>query len=276
MLVLYIEDYREIRAQLFSQAISEFQKDFKVIYENDYCKAFDIVCKRKIDVIFMNIDNMDRCVEFFDSIKTFREKVQKYRKEIIFIGITENKNDCYKAINIDFNGALLLPFNQERFNECILKLKEKILKHDVFIQTMPNFNLFIDGKTVFLKNSKSKEILAYLVNKKGDSVTNKDLISEIWPSKLLDEKALNCCRVAVHNLKKFLNDNGILYILHSSGRERCVNRDDFGCDLYKLYDNDMQYISKYDGRYLEEYSWAEPTKGSINRHLTMHNFDVPY
>lgn len=275
MLVLCIGDSYKTRAPIFSQTISEFQKDFKVIYEHDYSKAFNIVCTRKVDVIFVNIDNMDRCGESFDSIKAFREKVQNYKKEILFIGITENEA-YYKGVNIGFNEALLSPFNPGNFNKYILKLKEKILKHDVFIQTMPNFNLFIDGKTVFFKSSKSKEILAYLVDKQGSSVTNKDLISEIWPSKLLDEKALNCCRVAVHNLKKFLNDNGILYILHSSGRERCVNRDDFGCDLYKLYDNDMQYISKYDGRYLEEYSWAEPTKGSINRHLTMHNFDVPY
>ncbi len=265
MITLYIGNSLSSTAKLLTKAKEIFPNELRIYFEEDLNKAFELICSAdKIEAVFVELKNIK---SKFDAMKEFRIKVGKYRKKIIFYGLTNNKADCYEAIKLQFNDVLLEPLNQEIINKTIMDFRKNFPQNNVFIQTMPTFTLRINDNIVQIKNSKAKEILAYLINAEGRTVTNTELINEIWPGSLTDDNTLNRCRVAICNLKKFLKDNNIREILNMTGRERYINKDKFSCDFYELLDGNMMYIQKFDGRYLEEYSWAEPTKGFITNML---------
>ncbi len=49
-----------------------------------------------------------------------------------------------------------------------------------FAQTFGNFEFFVDGKPVSFKYSRTKEILALLVNNRGSQTTNGEIIASLW------------------------------------------------------------------------------------------------
>ena len=64
-----------------------------------------------------------------------------------------------------------------------------------------------------------------------------------------------------------LDEAGIGHILVSIGNRRYLRLDQVDCDLYRILAGDVQAAQKYNGAYLEEYSWSESRNGQLHRML---------
>lgn len=264
MIALYIgEDNEENATPFLNQSLKD-QTEFEIIFEPNLNNAFEIITLRKIDLLFICIDNIK---ETYESIKHFREKVRNFKEKVIFIAITNDKSNCYEAIKLNFHDVLLSPISQENLYRFLLNFNEKYPKHKVFIQTIPEFCLYIDEVILPFNNKKAKEILALLVDAEGSPVNNNTIIDTIWPNSPCDDIAKSRCRVEMHNLRTILQQHGISFILSDTGRQRYVNSETFDCDLYELLSGNLYYIQRYNHRYMESYSWAETTKGKIQSYL---------
>lgn len=264
MIALYIGENNEENATPFLNESLNEQTEFETIFEPKLNQAFEIITLRKIDLILVNIDNIKNT---FEHIKEFKQKVQRFNEKIIFIAITSDKSNCYEAIKLKFNDVLLSPISQETLYRFLLTFRETYPKHKVFIQTMPDFCLYIDDIILPFTNKKAKEMLALLVDAECSPISNNTIIDTVWPNSLCDDIAKSRCRVEMHNLRIILQKYGISYILSDTGRQRYVNPETFKCDLYELLSGNLYYIQRYNHRYMESYSWAETTKGKIQNYL---------
>ena len=69
-------------------------------------------------------------------------------------------------------------------------MSKNVLKHlryppedgpaGVKIQCFGNFEIFVNGRTLAFKRSKSKELLAYLVDRNGATCTNGEMLAVLW------------------------------------------------------------------------------------------------
>ena len=135
------------------------------------------------------------------------------------------------------------------------------------VRTFGNFDVFVDGKAVTFNRSKSKELLAYLVDRRGSSVSRTEAFAVLWEDSIYDRSMQKQLDVVIRSLRSTLQENGIGEILEmKSGSMRTVP-ELLDCDLYRFFDGDAEAINEYRGEYMSAYSWASLTEANVDRHL---------
>ena len=81
------------------------------------------------------------------------------------------------------SGYLLKPAADDRIRRELEDLRHPAVQKKqkrLFVQTFGNFELFVDGKPIAFKYTKTKEIVAVLVNNRGAQTTNGEIIACLW------------------------------------------------------------------------------------------------
>ena len=110
---------------------------------------------------------------------------------------------------------------------------------------------------------KAKELLAYLVDRKGAGVTMGELSAVLWeegPDTLSRQSNL---RNLISDLRKTLCDVGAEGILLKTRNTIAIDADAVDCDYYDFLRHIPYAVNRYQGEYMSQYSWAELTAASI-------------
>ena len=113
-----------------------------------------------------------------------------------------------------------------------------------------------DGTVMNFSRTKSKELLAYLIDCAGYPVTSKEIARDIYEVQLDKQMSKNISKVIiglVDDLKKAGYDDVVI----KQNRQLYINKQRISCDLYKALEGDMKALNSFHGEYLIEYSWAE-------------------
>ena len=127
----------------------------------------------------------------------------------------------------------------------------------LFAQTFGNFELFVDGKPVMFKYTRTKEIVALLINNRGAQTTNGEIIATLWEDDGDPEKKasyLSNLRQDLQNTFSRLKLNGI--ILKQRG-SLAIATDRIECDLFDWLEKKQESRYHYLGDYMNQYSWPE-------------------
>ena len=87
------------------------------------------------------------------------------------------------AFGIRASGYVLKPATAEKIREEIENLRYPVecpTAQGLRIQTFGNFEVFADGRPPQFKYAKAKELLAYLVDRRGALCSNKEIIGILW------------------------------------------------------------------------------------------------
>ncbi|MCQ5140764.1 AfsR/SARP family transcriptional regulator [Enterocloster bolteae] len=128
----------------------------------------------------------------------------------------------------------------------------------VFIQTFNGFDVFIDDKMIYFPSKKSKELLAILIDKKGGSVSLRQIVDILYNDRT-DNIAKKNVRVIYYRLRKILEEYGCQDMLIHKRGVYSIKTDWFECDLYEFMKGNKKYLSAYTGKYMSEYPWASGT-----------------
>ncbi len=156
-------------------------------------------------------------------------------------------------------------FTEDKISVIILNtVRENEWKHSILkIQTFGNFEVFYEGRPVAFSRAKSKELLAYLIDRRGATVTTAEACGVIWEDKEYNFSLQRQFQTIVSDLIKSLKKHKCDHII---GRKRnCLSVDVSGleCDFYKLLAGDREAKAQYHGEYMSNYSWAELTAGFL-------------
>ena len=133
------------------------------------------------------------------------------------------------------------------------------------IQTFGNFEVFADGKPIHFSRSRAKEILAYLVDRKGAGVSKKELAGILWSDEAYTRSKQYELQHLVQSLIKSLQAVQAEAILIRQHNSLAVDTSQFDCDYYQFERWDTQAINAYHGEYMANYSWAEWTAGALDK-----------
>ncbi len=196
------------------------------------------------------------------------KRLKELDANISVVFVTAYAKYALDAFGVDAIGYLLKPYLREDIEKFIEKKKHilPVYGKSVFIRTMPNFHIFVDGTELQLGNTKYAEMLAAIVAS-GGSISSSNLSFLLWEDSALTEKTMNAFRVAFSRLKNILEENGIGHILHSDKAVRYLDKNAVSCDFFDLLDGKEEAVKTYKGLLLEEYVWAEPIKEKLKIHI---------
>ena len=137
----------------------------------------------------------------------------------------------------------------------IMFLKKQ--KQNLEAKTFGNFTLMYENKVVKFSRSKSDELLAYLIYKKGSSVKTKELIFVLFGRGADSARYGSNLRNLIVDVKRTLSELQIQNFFIAEYNNFRINPEVVKCDYYDFLNGDPVAIKNYTGDFLSQYSWAE-------------------
>lgn len=200
--------------------------------------------------------------------------------ETAIVFLTGYSEYAVEAFAMHASGYLLKPVGKDRLEEEIehaynTSRQETAAKEDpeaasgvrVEVRTFGNFDVIVDGQTISFTRSKSKELLAYLVDRQGGSVTRAEAFALLWEDGMYDRAMQKQLDVIIRSLKQTLDDYGISDIVEFQRGTLRLVPEQVDCDMFRMLNGDIKAINSYRGEYLSSYSWASLTEAYVTRSL---------
>ena len=196
------------------------------------------------------------------------QELRKIRKDILIVFISAYDNYVRESNEIGADYYIVKPYKRQVVEQMAQKLEllSRRLKKNIFIQTFGRFVVTRDGTPVPL-TGKAKEILAYVVTKRGKEVSNEEIYGVLWENRPYGNVEMKVYYNAVARLRKTLAEEGLSSLLISTARGQMINTELFDCDYYDWQDKEPDNRENFSGEFLTEYSWGENIlAGLINTH----------
>ncbi len=187
------------------------------------------------------------------------QKLKATVPNINIIFVTGYSEFTGAAMDMHASGYILKPVTPEKVRKELDDLRYPIPDSCLLrVQCFGNFDVFtMDGEPVKFNRTKSKELLAILISKRGTSCTIKELTSMLFENGSEDEKKRDYTQQLISTLIRTLRELGIEKVINKSYNSISVNVDYIDCDYYKFNESDPDSLAQYNGEFMAQYSWAE-------------------
>ena len=231
--------------------------------------ALKTITEKKIipDVVFSDIE-----MPGFNGI-SFAIELKKAAPNVYLIFVTGYSQYALDAFRVHAHGYILKPMTVERVKEeCshmpLLQEADRASSaaqksEELSVKCFGYFEVFWQGKPLMFARKQTKELLAYLVDRRGDVCTSEEIALAIWEdeSNLKNIKAR--IRILISDLRNTLKQIGKEDLLIRRSGRVAILADQLDCDYYRMLKGDMDAINSYEGEYMLQYSWAEMTAGQL-------------
>ena len=150
-------------------------------------------------------------------------------------------------------------------------VEEKEEEPKVRVQCFGYFEVSWKNKRTIFKLAKAKELFAYLVHRKGASVSMAELAAVLFEDKEDGLSVQSQIRNLVASMRKTFSSLGCPDLFNKSRGYISIKTDLIDCDYYSFMNGDSDAINEYSGEYMAQYSWAEFTvgylEGVVNREI---------
>ena len=184
---------------------------------------------------------------------------------IIFV--TAYSDYALDAYPLRPSGYLMKPVTAEKIRTELANLRfppDEEKTHNVIrIQCFGNFEVFADGEPINFKYSKTKELLAYMIDRRGAACNTAELCAVLWEDRPDSTELHTYLRKLISDLKHSLSDAGAGDVFIKSRNRFAVSTDKVDCDYYRLLRREVEAINTYTGEYMTQYSWADMTLGTL-------------
>ena len=254
-------DGNKAELEIIREIIASSVPDAEILCYESSPKALAAARKKMIDVAFLETDLPELSGMYLG------QYLKDLNPQVNLIYLNESPDSGYEALKLHASGYILKPATEERVREEMDDLRHPAGKNShkrVFVQTFGNFEFFVDGKPANFKYSRTKEILALLVNNRGAQTTNGEIIATLWEDDGDPEKKssyLSNLRQDLQNTMTRLKLTGI--ILKQRG-SMAIATDSIECDLYDWLEKKKESRYNYLGDYMNQYSWAEYTHAELD------------
>ena len=181
----------------------------------------------------------------------------------VLIFCTAYTEYAFDAIGMYAKGYLMKPISAESIVRTLDEMvydwrkSQEAQEQSFWIKTFGNFEVFVDGQPLLFEREKAKEMLVYLVDRCGASVTTEQLAVVLWEDRPYDRILKNYVSTILGSLRKTLRKVGKEDILIKSRNHLSVNPEKIRCDAYDYEKGIMSAVNSFRGEYMVNYSWAE-------------------
>ena len=218
--------------------------------------ALAFVDENKCNIAFLDVEMSGMSgVELAEQLKLRNPDIN-----IIFAtGFEEYRKEAY---DLHASGYLTKPITAEKVKKELGDLRRPIPKSArLQVQAFGNFEVFVDKTPIAFKYSKTKEMLAYLIDRKGALCTLGELQAVLFEDGGSHESYMKSLRRDLLGILTLLGcENAIVQQRGKLG----VIPDRVECDYYDWCDGKRMGIG-WNGEYMAQYSWSEYTSGMLDR-----------
>ena len=179
---------------------------------------------------------------------------------IIFAtGFGEYRKEAY---DLHASGYLTKPITVDKVKRELGDLRRPIQKSArLQVQAFGNFEVFVDRTPIAFKYSKTKEMLAYLIDRKGALCTLGEVQAVLFEDGGSHESYMKSLRRDLIGILTLLDCENV--IVQQRGKLGVIP-DRVECDYYDWCDGKRMGIG-WNGEYMTQYSWSEYTSGMLER-----------
>ena len=192
--------------------------------------------------------------------------IREMQPEMQIIFLTGYARFALEAFEVHPSGYLLKPVKKEKLTaEIDYALRGSLKRKTGHIEahTFGNFDLLVDGKPLSFSQAKCKELLAYLIDRHGASVTRQEAFAVLWEDRKYDRPMQKQLDVIIRSLRTTLTENGIAEIFEMKSATMRVNPDLVSCDAWDFLAGDRKARQAFRGEYMSNYSWAALTEARL-------------
>lgn len=208
--------------------------------------ALEYAKENKIDIAFLDID-----MPVINGLEMAKE-LQMINSNTNIIFVTGFSEYALDAFNVYASGYLTKPVTEEAIIGAVNHLRHPVISKRVRFQCFGNFEVYCDNKPIQFSLSKTKELLAYLVDRKGTECRKNEIIAALFE----DDFNIEYYKKLRKDLIETFVLLGIEETLAISRGSLAINKELVECDYYDYLEGNQ---AKSPKEYMSQYSFAEET-----------------
>lgn len=261
---IFAVDDEPLQLKLLSRAIREAEPDAELC---GFGCAADLLAAlaggAPPDVAFLDIELPDMGgLELACHIKK-----RAPRANIVFV--TGYSQYAQEAFALRPSGYVMKPASREKIRTELDNLREPPGRtapdKRIRVQCFGNFEVFVDGLPVDFSRAKSKELLAYLIDRRGAKCTADRLADILWDDGVYNRSRQKQISAFRGDMLKSLKAAGAASMIIGARDDMVVDPKNFDCDYYQALAGDTVAINSFTGEYMVNYSWAELTTAALSK-----------
>lgn len=220
---------------------------------NKVSEALKYVANNTVNIAFLDINMREM------NGLNLAKKIKETSPDTRIVFVTGYSNYAVEAFKLKVHGYLMKPVSAEDLIEEIntLPVPNKIQDKGIWIHTFGNFEIYAFGKIIHFSRAKPKELLAYLVDRRGASATIAEIAAVLWEDKPYNRYLQNQTQKTITYMMSTLKKYGVEDIIIRKYNCIALNISNLSCDYYDFLEGDVDAINQYLGEYMANYSWGE-------------------
>lgn len=263
MIILAVDDERPA-LEVLKQELAKVNPAFQVCAFRDPAQALNFAEDNSIDVAFLDIQM------FGMTGVALARKLKLLQPKINIIFTTGYSNYMKEAFEMHASGYLLKPVEASAIQAELENLRHPPASAPapapqgntgsrVQIKCFGSFDVLVDGKAVNFKYEKARELLAYLVDRRGTACSSREIMTALWE----DDSHGSYLRNVRKCLLDTMNSLDCGDILETDWGKIRIVPEKVDCDYYRWLAGDVSGINAWRGEYMSRYSWAEDTNARL-------------
>ena len=266
MYTLIVDD-RELIVKLMLNIMGRLDPGGTHLGANNPGDALRLAKESPLDVAFLDVEMPGE----MNGLALGKRLKALYPKLNIVI-ITGHQEYALDAFGLDASGYLLKPLTQEAVAHqlSVLRFDREMARasQSLRIRCFGSFEVYHNGVPLDFSYSKSKELLAVLIDRNGAICSNDTLIGCLWPDEPANQQTKSRLRKYVKDLKDTFAAVGAADVIRQQERVGVgldISRID--CDYYRYLQGDPIAVHQFKGKYMTQYEFAEETWAELNQAL---------
>lgn len=257
MKILVVDD-EKIALKRIVRVLSRLYPEADIVSTQDPGTA-EMLFDQDVDIAFLDIE-----MPGMTGIELGKILMSK-KKNLNLIYLTAYSEYALEAYHMHASGYLTKPIDEYQLMEEMENLRFLLSRREsvLTVKCFGNFEAFLSGRPIHFSRSSSKEVLAYLVDRRGSSVTIDEICASFWEDLDEIEKKKSNIRTTIKALRKTLEENDLKDVLISHRNSYAVDPSRIECDYYKYLEGSEEGKKLFQGEYMSQYSWAERTLGNL-------------
>lgn len=250
MNILLLDD-EPLALKMLERAVSEAVPNANIKSFSKAKDALKFAKEENIQIAFLDIN-----MQVMDGLEVAK-KLQDLYPQINIIFSTGYEEYALDAFKLYSSGYLLKPIGAEDITEVMKNLRYPIKESKrLSFKCFGNFEAFCDGKPIKFKLNRTKEMLAYLVDRDGAQCSAGELTGVLFED---IDNAYYYQKIRGDLIKTF-NELGLDDCITVTRGGLSINRDMVECDYFDYKDGKL---STKPSEYMSQYSFAEYTLAQL-------------
>ena len=195
----------------------------------------------------------------------FAVALKKASPDTRVVFVTAFSQYALDAFQVRAQGYIMKPLTTALVRRGLdeLPAEPKPAPNRLRVQCFGYFEVFWRGEPLRFARRRTKEFLAYLVDRRGAFCAMEDVISALWGDVDDMKNAKHRVRNYISDLRETLKEIDMEDVLIRRTNNIAIRTELLDCDYYRMLEGDMAAVNAFRGEYMTNYSWAELTAGNL-------------